>query len=111
MKKLLLPLIPLSLLFAGSSMVDVADAASARRQPNGAIRFYDDNGFDRGYLWCLRRGGGFGGGAFGFGGQPDCSYYTLQQCRASMIGLSGDCIQNPWAAYVTPPPRARRKAR
>jgi hypothetical protein len=41
----------------GAASAEVAEAASARRQPNGAVRFYDDNGSDRGYAWCRQRGG------------------------------------------------------
>ena len=73
-----------------------ADAASARREPNGAIRFYDDNGYDRGYAWCLNAG------ASGLGA-PVCDYYTLDQCRGSGYGGTGDCVPNPWSYYVTVP--------
>src|SRR5919106_4133864 len=71
------------------------DAATARREPNGAVRFYDDNGFDRGYAWCLKRGGRW------LGGWSDCSFFSYAQCRAAIIGPpGGDCEPNPWAAYV-----------
>jgi len=73
------------------------EAASARREPNGAIRYYDDNGSDRGYAWCLNRGG-----RFGSGGSEDCSYYTFQQCQLSRTSsFSSYCVRNPWAAQVT----------
>jgi hypothetical protein len=92
----------LTLLVAGA-FAQPAEAASVRRESNGALRFYDDNGNDRGYAWCLRRGGRH------FSGSNDCSYYTYDQCRAAVSPPGGDCTPNPWAAFVEPPPqRARR---
>jgi hypothetical protein len=81
-----------------------SEAATARREANGAVRFYDDNGYDRGYAWCLRRSNRHASGS------SDCSYYTYEQCRAAAYPPGGDCTPNPWAAYVAPPParRARR---
>ena len=74
-----------------------AESATARREANGAIRFYDDNGNDRGYAWCRRRGSGFTPGSSG----SDCSYFTLAQCRASIITPAGGiCEPNPFAAQV-----------
>lgn len=91
----------LALAAAGAS----ADAASARREANGAIRYYDDNGFDRGYAWCLRRGGR------DFSGWADCSYFSFEQCRASAVGpIIGSCEPNPFSFYVQAPqgkPRRR----
>ena len=40
--------------------------------------------------WCLQAGRGGPGG-----GLPDCSYYTLQQCRAAIGGGGDGCSQNP----------------
>lgn len=91
-----------ALLAIGLPATQPAEAATARREPNGAIRFYDDNGYDRGYAWCLRRGDRR------FGGWADCSFYTLPQCRAASIGPpTGDCEPNPWASQVTVPPAKR----
>ena len=81
-----------------------AEAASARQEPNGAIRFYDDNGNDRGYAWCRSRGG------WGTMNPPDCSYYTLRQCQAATygaFGYSNYCTPNPYAAQARQP-RQRR---
>jgi hypothetical protein len=69
-----------------------AHAASVRTEPNGVIRFYDDNGYDRGYAWCLSGGGS----SFG---TPVCDFDTLQQCQSS--GSPGrNCTPNPSSYYV-----------
>jgi hypothetical protein len=92
-----------TLLAISLSVTQPADAATARREANGAIRFYDDNGFDRGYAWCLKRGGRW------FGGWSDCSFFSYGQCRAAIIGPpGGDCEPNPFASQVVPEPRRRR---
>jgi hypothetical protein len=72
-----------------------AEAASVRVQPNGAVRFYDDQGGDRGYEWCLQGGGSDLG-------IPVCDYYTEAQCRASLVNV-GFCVPNPWSYYVKVP--------
>lgn len=92
------------------AIVDIArtsaQAATARREPNGAVRFYDDLGQDRGYAWCLKRN------ARWFGGWSDCSFYSFAQCRAASFGPpGGECEPNPWAAQVTAPPVRKRRAR
>ena len=71
-----------------------AETVRVQTEPNGAVRFYDDQGNDRGYEWCLN-GGGSGLGV------PVCDYYTLDQCRASAV--SGDCVRNPWSYYAELP--------
>jgi hypothetical protein len=62
--------------------------------------------------WCLQSGRGGPGG-----GLPDCTYYTLQQCRASMGGGAEGCFQNPALAWdriegkrYAQPPRSRTPA-
>lgn len=40
--------------------------------------------------WCMQSGKGGPGG-----GLPDCTYYTLDQCRASIGGGSDHCFSNP----------------
>jgi hypothetical protein len=52
-------------------------------------------------------------------GDLDCSYYTEGQCRASLSGMSGYCIQNPWLSrpreewlkWTNQRPEPKRKAR
>lgn len=38
-------------------------------------------------------------------GMWDCSYYTMDQCRAMAHGNGGSCQPNPW--YIGPAPRRR----
>jgi hypothetical protein len=93
-----------ALLTIGLVATQSAEAATARREANGAIRFYDDNGNDRGYAWCLRRSGR------SYSGWSDCSYFSYGQCRSAIIGPpGGDCEQNPWSYYVDEPPAPRKK--
>ena len=98
--KLTMTLAAVAALIAAAG-ADVADAASARRQPNGAVRFYDDNGNDRGYAWCRQRG------SWGSMLPLDCMYYTLQQCQASAYPFGNYCVPNPYAAQAAQP-RGRR---
>ena len=95
----------LAALTLGLLAAQPAEAATARREANGAIRFYDDNGFDRGYAWCLRRANRQSSGG------SDCSYYTYEQCRAAIYPPGGDCTPNPWSYEVTAPPPAKRARR
>lgn len=91
--------------FAIGALAQPAEAATARREANGAIRYYDDNGFDRGYAWCLKRN------SRQFGGWADCSFFSYPQCRAAAVGpYAAECEPNPWSYYVQEPPakRARR---
>lgn len=61
---------------------------TVRHDPTGAVHFYDDNGQDRGYTWCLS-----GGAA------TRCDFYTYEQCRASG-NPQFNCVVNPWARNV-----------
>jgi len=82
-----------------------AGAATARREAGGAIRYYDDGGFDRGYAWCLRRSGR------AYSGWADCDFVSLEQCRASSYNSTfGSCEPNPFSYEVqVPPARPRRR--
>ena len=48
------------------------------------------------------------------GGTPQCSFSSYAQCQASISGIAGDCVRNPWLAYgsyqgdYTPKPRRIR---
>ena len=79
-------LISIAGLFAVIGLLQTGPALAQSHQ------FYDSNGLSRGYLWCLRRGGPAGGG------DPDCSYFTYQQCQLTLPGSNGiDCVRNPWS--------------
>src|SRR5436190_19430255 len=82
-----------------------AHAATAVREPGGAIHYYDDNGFDRGYAWCANRGGS------NFGSWSDCRYFSFEQCDVAVRWPppGGFCIPNPWASQVTGPPVKPRR--
>jgi Protein of unknown function (DUF3551) len=61
--------------------------------------------------WCLQTGRGGPGG-----GIPDCTYYTLQQCRAAIGGGGDGCFENPALGWdriegkrSAPPPRSRAR--
>jgi hypothetical protein len=52
------------------------------------------------YAWCMQPSGQWG---------PDCGYSTIEQCRATALGV-GFCYQNPafTAATQGTPKRQRR---
>ena len=63
--------------------------------------------------WCMQAGQGGPGG-----GIPECSYYTLQQCLASVGGGTDGCFENPALAWdriegkrYAQPPRSKARER
>ena len=42
------------------------------------------------YPWCSLRGGWSGGGG------QSCYYTSYRQCMASLSGIGGSCIRNPY---------------
>lgn len=46
---------------------------------------------------------------FSDGTSPNCSFATLQQCNASISGVSGVCNLNPAATYQAPPARYQHR--
>lgn len=79
-------IVALSLLGAVLAAASVpADAAT--RAPRGPTRFYDENGNDRGYLWCLKAGMEI----------FDCNYFNKAQCDMSASGRRVWCVVNPFA--------------
>lgn len=60
---------------------------SAEAAPRGPVRFYDQNGGDRGYLWCLKAGMEI----------FDCNYFNKAQCDMSASGRRVWCVVNPFA--------------
>ena len=59
----------------------------AEAAPRGPVRFYDDRGQDRGYLWCLQAGLQI----------FDCNYFTKAQCDMSASARRVWCVVNPFA--------------
>ena len=39
------------------------------------------------YPWCAQYSGGYGGGR-------NCGFETIEQCRATVHGIGGDCVPN-----------------
>ena len=96
--------VPLGVALLVLILAGTADAASARREPGGAIHFYDDRGNDRGFAWCAKQGG------FDSFGSSVCNYFSYEQCRAALVNPpGGDCQPNPFASQVTLPPPQRRR--
>lgn len=52
------------------------------------------------YRWCAQYGGMDGDGG------RNCGFVTLEQCRAAISGVGGDCEPNPF--YTGPEKRTRR---
>lgn len=62
--------------------------------------------YDPAYPVCMRVVPGRGGYYY------DCSYYTLEQCRATASGRAAQCDINPYFVGVRAPlPRGRRHRR
>jgi Protein of unknown function (DUF3551) len=55
------------------------------------------------YPWCAQYGGGRNGL-----GATNCGFVTLAQCRATVSGVGGFCLQNPMYPGVLNPPRRRQ---
>ena len=51
------------------------------------------------YPWCLIRGRS---------GGMSCYYTSWEQCRATLSGIGGNCIQSPYYRAAPPSPQARR---
>ena len=45
------------------------------------------------YPWCALYGGGSSEGA---GGAMSCYYTSWEQCRTSMSGIGGNCVESPY---------------
>ena len=59
--------------------------------------------YDPRYPVCMHvyTGGPTGGGSDWF----DCSFTSLEQCRATASGLAASCDVNPYYSNAAPPPR------
>ena len=56
------------------------------------------------YRWCAEYSGGDTGGA------TNCGFVTIEQCRATISGIGGTCVPNPFYSgpETTPAKRARK---
>jgi hypothetical protein len=57
------------------------------------------------YRWCADYAYG------GLGGAKNCYFLTLEQCRATVSGVGGSCVPNPFYTGPTddrPQPRRRK---
>jgi hypothetical protein len=53
------------------------------------------------YPWCAI----YFGGNDGLGGAMSCYYTSWEQCRTTMLGIGGNCVQSPYYhAQSTPLP-------
>lgn len=85
--------LPLLTLTAIATLFVAADASAQRYDPH--------------YPVCMHvySGGPRGGGSDWF----DCSFTSLEQCRATASGLAATCDVNPYYAFDEPPPPARKR--
>jgi Protein of unknown function (DUF3551) len=51
--------------------------------------------------WCARYSGSHGGAT-------NCGFYTLEQCRAAVSGVGGECSPSPYAYYPAQHPVPRK---
>ncbi|SFN70717.1 Protein of unknown function [Bradyrhizobium sp. Ghvi] len=88
--------VPLLALTAIATLFAAADAGAQTYDPH--------------YPVCMHRYMGGGGGLGGGGGDNyfDCSFTSLEQCRATASGLAASCDLNPYYAFDQPPPPRRR---
>lgn len=77
-----------------SGLAAAAVMAAALLMPAGPARAEEP------YPWCAIYSGGQDGGG------TNCGFVTIAQCRATISGIGGSCIENP--AYPGP---ARQGAR
>ncbi|MDH6263085.1 DUF3551 domain-containing protein [Bradyrhizobium sp. BR13661] len=89
--------LPLLILTAIATLFVVADASAQTYDPRYPVCMHKYSG----------GGGGLGGG--GGGGYFDCSFTSLEQCRATASGLAASCDVNPYYAFDEHTPRRRYK--
>jgi hypothetical protein len=80
------------MMLAGASILAVAPTVAQRYDPN--------------YPVCLQKWGEGGGSNI------DCSYTSLDQCRATASGLPAQCYANPYwpqASHASPAHRRQRR--
>lgn len=90
--------LPLLTLTAIATLFVAADAGAQTYDPNYPVCMHVYTG----------GGGGFGGGG---GSYFDCSFTSLEQCRATASGRAASCDVNPYYAFDEPPPPPRKRHR
>ena len=56
------------------------------------------------YKWCAQYSGSISGGA------TNCGFVTIDQCRATISGIGGMCVLNPfYTGPQTKPAKRKRK--
>jgi hypothetical protein len=45
------------------------------------------------------------------GGATNCGFYSFEQCRATVSGIGGFCMRNPFSAYAAQPRTRSRRHR
>jgi len=76
----------------------IAAALLGETQPSNAQSPYS-------YPWCAIYLGGTGAP-----GAISCYYTSWEQCRTTMFGIGGNCVQSPYYhAQATPLPRAKSR--
>ena len=51
--------------------------------------------------WCARYGT--------TGGASNCGFYSFEQCRATVSGIGGFCMRNPFSGYAGAPQKRYRR--
>jgi len=87
--------LPILTLTAISTLFVAADASAQTYDPRYPVCMHVYSG-----------GGGFGGG--GGGGWFECSFTSLEQCRASASGRAASCDVNPYYAFNEQRPAYKR---
>jgi uncharacterized protein DUF3551 len=65
--------------------------------------------YDPNYPVCMHvYSGASGSSGGGGGGWFECTFTSLEQCRASASGRAASCDINPYYAFNEPPPARRR---
>lgn len=90
--------LPLLTLTAIATLFVAADAGAQTYDPKYPVCMHVYTG----------GGGGFGGGG---GSYFDCSFTSLEQCRATASGRAASCDVNPYYAFDEPPPPRRKRHR
>jgi Protein of unknown function (DUF3551) len=59
----------------------------------------------QGAPWCFSESGREGSGAV------SCTFYSYQQCLATLSGIGGSCVPNPYPSHGAPSPTEGRSGK